>query len=122
VAEGCAKFLNRPVALVYPAVLALCGEEDETLTDDLPPPDPETFNSLHSALIKVTVAYTVKISEGAQRVVQAILYDATDRKFTEQKSTTELRWEDITEDVREAALRTGQRTVSFTLYSAADHA
>ena len=117
VAEGAAAFLNRPADLVYPAVLALCGESDQSLIGALPRPDPEVLAAVESALLKVTATYDVAAPDSpGRRTVVAYLHAKTSGSVREQKSETKLPWEELPEDVREHILRTGARTVSFTLY------
>ena len=116
VTERCAVFLNRPGDLVYPVVLRLCGESEEKLLDGVAAPDPGVLASLRQVLLRVTVTYTVKVGERAERTVIVFLHDADERKVHEHNFTAELPWEDLPEDVRERVIRDGQRSVMFTLY------
>ena len=115
VANRCARFLDRPTDLIYPAVLKLCGEADANLTDGVPVPDPEVISALEKVLLQVTATYSAK-GECAERTVLVLLHDVPERQVREQKIMEEIAWEKIPEDVREQFIRGSQNPVTFTLY------
>lgn len=121
VTERCATALGRPVDLVYPAVLSVCGESDATLTEHLPAPDPEVVAALADVLIHVKVTYALKGGDRAARTVLVFLHDARERQVREQMVEEELPWEQTPEDVREKFLRDGQQPVVFNLYPEASN-
>jgi hypothetical protein len=115
ITERCARFLEQPPDLVYPAVLRLCAESDINMTDGLPTPEPEIISSMEKVLLQVEVTYSPK-GERAERTLVLLLHDARERQVREQKVMTEMPWENVPEDVRERFVRDGKRPVTFTLY------
>ena len=117
VAREGGRFLSMPVEAVFPSVLRLCGEQDESLKDDFPVSDTSVIGALRAALLRVTVTYKPQVGEGAERTINIFLLDSRERQVREVESKAVLAWTDVPVDVREQAIRHGQRTVSFTLYS-----
>lgn len=116
VASDCATFLNYSEDLIYPAVLELCGEQDADVMSAFPVPKPKMLAILRDALLQVTVTYTVKAGDQGERAIQVLLHDAREQEVREKKSLTRLPWEQMPEDVRDQAIREGQRVVTFILY------
>jgi hypothetical protein len=118
IADRCAEFLRLPLDLVYPAVLALCGEGDADLLGGAGEPDQEVLSSLGRVLLKASVTYEeLEVGKPAgKRAVKLFLFDVNTKLAHERQNVTELPWEGLPEDVREMVLRGGQRTVVFTLF------
>jgi hypothetical protein len=118
ITDSCAEFLRLPPVRVYPAVLALCGEDDVDLLRSAGEPDQEVRSSLGRALLKASVTYNdLDIGKPAgKRAVKLYLFDLNTKLAHEREIITELPWDDLPEDVREMVLRTDQRTVAFTLF------
>jgi hypothetical protein len=73
---------------------------------------------LRRILLKVTATYQVRVGQKGQREVLVYLYDTATGKVREHLSTIDLPWDETPEDVRDLAIRHGERTVSFTVYPA----
>jgi hypothetical protein len=118
IADRCAEFLRLPLDLVYPAVLALCGEDDADLLDGVGQPDQEVLSSLERVLLKASVTYDeLEVGKPAgKRAVKLFLFDVNTKLAHERENIAELPWEDLPEDVREMVLRGNKRTVVFTLF------
>jgi hypothetical protein len=117
VTRECAKFLGLPAEMLFPAVLKACGEQDEGLIGSFAAPGPGALQALNAALLRVTVTYHPQVGVGADRVIHLFILDASKRQVQEIESKAALKWEGVPEDVREQAIRFGERTVSFTLYA-----
>lgn len=117
VAREGARVIDKPVDAVFPAVLKLCDEQDESLKRDFPVTDPIVITAMQAALLRVTVTYTPQAGVGADRTTSVFLLGARGQQVQEVESKAALAWTDVPEDVREQALRYGERTVTFTLYS-----
>ena len=118
VTADCAEFVDQPAERVYAGVLALCGESDANLTGAVAAPDPGIVDALRRILLKVTATYQVRVGQKGQREVLVYLYDTATGKVREHLSTIDLPWDETPEDVRDLAIRHGERTVSFTVYPA----
>jgi hypothetical protein len=117
IAGECAEFLRLPFDRVYPAVLALCDEDDPDLLAGVGEPDQEVLSSLGRVLLKVSVTYDeLEVGKPAgKRAVKLFLFDVNTKLAHERESITELPWEELPEDVREMVLRDDRRTVVFAL-------
>lgn len=118
VAADCAEFMDEPASRVYAGVLALCGESDANLTRAVSTPDPGIIDALRRILLKVAATYHVTVGQQGKRAVLVYIYDDATEKVREHLSTTDLPWDETPEDVRDLAIRHGERTVSFTIYPA----
>jgi hypothetical protein len=118
IADSCAEFLRLPIERVYPAVLALCGEDNADVLEGVGKPDQEVLSSLGRVLLKASVTYDdLEVGKPAgKRAVKLYLFDINTEQAHERDNITELPWEDLPEDVREMVLRSNQRAVAFTLF------
>jgi hypothetical protein len=118
VTTDCTEFVDQPAERVYAGVLALCAESDANLTGAVAAPDPGIVDALRRILLKVTATYQVRVGQKGRREVLVYLYDTATGKVREHLSTIGLPWDETPEDVRDLAIRHGERTVSFTIYPA----
>jgi hypothetical protein len=118
ITDSCAEFLRLKPELVYPAILALCGEDDPDLLDSAGEPDQEVLSSLRRVLLKASVTYDeLEVGKPAgKRKVKLLLFDVNTKLAHERESITELPWDDLPDDVREMVLRSSERTVPFILF------
>jgi hypothetical protein len=118
VAADCTELMDRPADRLYAGVLALCRESDPRLTGAVPPPDPKIVDDLRRIVLKVTATYFMTAGRRCERAVLVYLYDAGTGKVRENRSTVDLPWDEMPEDVRDLAIRQGKHSVSFTVYPA----
>jgi hypothetical protein len=102
-----------PAPQLIDVLAALCGDHEDTGESDAAA-DTQSVGKVTDKLVRLTVTYTPNLNGPSKRTIEVALATSS-RGLTIRKLQSQLPWEDLPNDVREAFLR-GDQSIGFRLF------